>query len=133
MTARNVEQIVQELAPIYDADIPDRYDDPRAQALFAAIVAEQPVERIVRPSRAPGRWRVSLVVSVAAVAALVSTLVLVNPFSQPQASSAAATAVALKTTTGSAIEGRVPNDAIHHGVIDWSKVPPYIPFYSGRR
>jgi hypothetical protein len=41
--------------------------------------------------------------------------------------------LALKTTSGAAIEGRIPNDALRNGHIEWSRVPAYIPFYSGRR
>jgi hypothetical protein len=133
MTARNVERMVRQLATVDDTDIPDRPDDATAQALFAAIVGEHNVARVTQVPRGSAPWRTSLMVSVVAVVALVTSLLLVDPFSKPQPSSAATTAVALQTTTGSAIEGRIPNDAIHNGTIVWSKVPAYIPFYSGHK
>lgn len=132
MTARNVEQVVRLLTTVNDADVPDRPDDAKAQALCAAIVAEDSVQRLAPPPRVSTPWRMALVVSMVAVVALVLSLVLVDPFSKPQPSSAATTAVGLRTTAGSSIEGRIPDDALHGGEIDWSKVPALIPFYSGR-
>jgi len=131
MTARNVERLVRQLATVDDTDIPDSPDDATAQALFSAIVAERNVARVTQVPRVSARWRTPLIVSVVVVVALVTSLVLVDPFSKPVPSGAATTAVALQTTTGSAIEGRIPNDAIRDGTIVWSKVPAYIPFYSG--
>ena len=132
MTASNVDHMVRQFATIDDTEISDRPDDATAQALFAAIVAHREVEHVVQASRASAGWRTSLIVSVVAVVALVTSLVLIDPFSTPPPSSAATTAVALRTTAGSAIEGRIPDDAIAHGEIDWSKVPAFIPFYSGQ-
>jgi hypothetical protein len=132
MTSLNVEPTVRHLATIDDAQIADRPEDAMAQALFAAIVAENAASAVIQVPRVSGRWRTSLIVS-GAVLALVASLLLLDAFSRPPPSSAATTAVALKTTSGAAIEGRIPKGAIRNGVINWSKVPTYIPFYAGHR
>ena len=88
MTASNVDHMVRQLATIDDTEISDRPDDATAQALFAAIVAHRDVEHVVQASRASAGWRTSLIVSVVAVVALVTSLVLIDPFSTPPPSSA---------------------------------------------
>jgi hypothetical protein len=67
----------------------------------------------------------------AAVACLVVGVVLLGLSPSPQPSGAATTLVSLHSSAGT-VTGRIPNDAIAHGRIDWSEVPSYIPVYSGK-
>ena len=67
----------------------------------------------------------------AAVVCLVVGVVLVVLSPSPQPSDAATTLVTLHSSSGT-VAGRIPNDAIAHGRIDWSEVRSYIPVYSGK-
>jgi hypothetical protein len=67
----------------------------------------------------------------AAVVCLVVGVVLAVLSPSPEPSGAATTLVTLHSSAGTVI-GRIPNDAIADGRIDWSEVPTYIPVYSGK-
>ncbi len=130
-----IDLLVRRLSPADDAAVDDRPDDAGARALFEAIVTERPTSPAAtvaaRPAPHRRRWA-TIVLSAAAVTVVVTALTLVASSPSAPPSGAATRSVTLHTSSGTAITGRIPNEAFRDGRIVWSKVPTYIPVYSGR-
>ncbi len=126
--AHDVHRLVALANPIADDALLDSPRDPAARRLLRSIVASEPIRRNGTSPALPARrsWpgrRPFLLASLAAgsAAVLAAVLMLASGTGTP-----ADATVLLQATNGLPVSAELPADAVHHGVLDWSKVPNFV-------
>ncbi len=129
-----VDGLVARMATVRHAEVRDSPVDKMGAALYDALVSEGTGLRASVPviERRSRLRRIVLVASAAAIL-LLAGVVLGSLSSSVGPSGTASALVPLRSASGVALTGKIPNSAIHDGRIQWSKVSGYVAAFSGGR
>jgi hypothetical protein len=112
------------------------------QAVFEGALNHFYLEAATKSGRSPGlkvtrshwRWvQAATVGAVAVVAVIIASLATGSPSVETRPSLRSSAVVALNVPAKAPLTIRIPKEALHHDGINWSKVGPLVPLYSGSR